>query len=56
MEAEARAILMAVCLADEVIQPPSVLQSWVDTLYQGNKPSAVTDDLIAERRQESAHE
>jgi antitoxin FitA len=56
MEAEARAILTAACLADAEIQPAAALAEWVDELYGGHKPHAVVDDLIAERRRESRAE
>lgn len=56
MEAEARAILAAACLADAEIQPATSLPDWVDALYGGQKPQAVVDDLIAERRHASRAE
>jgi len=56
MEAEARAILTATCSAEEIRQPASALQDWVDGLYGTRKPREVADALIAERRKESAKE
>ncbi len=51
MEAEARAILTAVCRQDVDARS---LQDLVDVLYGADKPAGVADDLIQERRRESA--
>ena len=56
VEAEARAILAAVCLEDEDRRSVSALQDWVDALYGPSKPQQVVDELLAERRRESARE
>ena len=56
MEAEARAILTAVCMVEETPEPATTLQGWVDALYGANKPRHVVDDLIDERRRESMKE
>jgi plasmid stability protein len=56
MEAEARAILTAVCMESESRRPPSVLQDWVGELYATKKPRRVVESLIAERRREAAKE
>jgi hypothetical protein len=34
----------------------SALQDWVDSLYGASKPQQVVDELLAERRRESARE
>jgi hypothetical protein len=54
MEAEARAILTAVCTADGVTKTD--LQSWVNSLYGAKKPRKVVEALLTERRKESAKE
>ncbi|MGH6915529.1 MAG: FitA-like ribbon-helix-helix domain-containing protein [Geminicoccales bacterium] len=62
MEAEARAILSAVCVPADPMSEADVrtqvkeLQDLIDRLYGGNKPKNVVDDLIAERRREAARE
>ena len=56
MEAEARAILAAVCAGENDRLPAPRLQDWVDELYGAKKPRKVADALIAERRRESAKE
>lgn len=56
IEAEARAILAAVCLEDEGQRSMSALQDWVDSLYGASKPQRVVDELLAERRRESVRE
>jgi plasmid stability protein len=56
VEAEARAILATVCLEDEDKRSISALQDWVDSLYGASKPQQVVDELLAERRRESARE
>jgi len=56
MEAEARAILTAACSAEEVREPASALQDWVDGLYGTRKPRRVVETLIAGRQKESAKE
>ena len=55
MEAEARAILAAVCMGDSR-RPASALQDWVGELYGLKKPRKVVDALIAERRREQTKE
>ena len=54
MEAEARAILAAVCMEGDSRRPASALQDWVGELYGLKKPRKVVDALIAERRREQA--
>ena len=56
MEAEARAILAAVCMEGDSHRPASTLQDWVGELYGLKKPRKVVDALIAERRREAAKE
>jgi plasmid stability protein len=56
MEAEARAILADVCLAEESQQTASTLQDWVDSLYGASKPQQVVEALLTERRRESAQD
>lgn len=56
MEAEARAILTETVMADESGMSAADLQTWVDTLYHGQKPENVVETLLAERRQEAAQE
>jgi plasmid stability protein len=56
MEAEARAILVAVCMEDAAAMPASLLQEWVAELYQGRKPRRVVDSLIKDRRREAERE
>ena len=56
MEAEARAILAAVCMEEDLRRPASALQDWVGELYGLKKPRKVVDALIAERRREAAKE
>lgn len=56
MEAEARAILTAVCLEEAAKRPATDLQDWVDTLYGQHKPRDVVETLIQERRQEASYE
>jgi plasmid stability protein len=56
MEAEARAILTAVCLQGETRRPVAALQEWVDELYAARRPRRVVDALIAERRRAGAKE
>ena len=52
MEAEARAILAALCKAPATVDGVS-LQAWVHELYCGRTPTNVVEDLIAERRREA---
>ena len=54
MEAEARAILTEACPPES--QPALPPPGWVAQLYGGKKPSGVVEDLIRERRRESASE
>ena len=54
MEAEARAILTVACQPES--RPAAPLPDWVVELYRGKKPSGVVEDLIRERRRESASE
>jgi len=54
MEAEARAILTAACPPES--DTAASLPEWVTELYEGKKPSGVVEDLIRERRRESASE
>jgi len=56
MEAEVRVILTEASLADEARASASALQEWVGRLYGNQKPQAVVDELIAERRREAASE
>lgn len=56
MEAEARAILTEACKMDEPPRSATELPAWVDALYGASKPQRVVDDLLAERRRESAAE
>jgi hypothetical protein len=56
MEAEARAILTAVCLESESRRPAAVLRDWVDELYAAKRPRRVVEALIAERRREGTKE
>jgi len=56
MEAEARAILTAACVAEKSRESASDLQDWVDGLYGTRKPRKVVERLIAERRKESSKE
>ena len=56
MEAEARAILTKACSGAVVPRPAHELPDWVDKLYGRRKPADVVDELIAERRRESARE
>jgi plasmid stability protein len=56
MEAEARAILTAVCQADDPVRPASNLQKLVDKLYGRKKPRGVVDALIRQRRKEAERE
>lgn len=56
MEAEARAILAEACMNAPEPRPAHELPDWVDKLYGRRKPTDVVDDLIAERRRESARE
>ncbi len=57
MEAEVRSIL-----ADTLVPPPGeefdprAIQDYVRGLYEGQLPSGVVDELIAERRAEAARE
>ncbi len=53
MEAEARAILSEVCSRSGPVSDAAALPTWIDTLYRGDKPDSVVDDLIAERRREA---
>lgn len=53
MEAEARAILTEVCMAEGERQLASALPDWVDELYGPRKPKNVVEELIVERRKES---
>ncbi len=55
MEAEARAILAEAC-APEPRVTGADLQDTIARLYGGAPPSGVVADLIAERREEAAHE
>jgi plasmid stability protein len=55
MEAEARAILTEALSATEP-RPAHELPDWVDKLYGRRKPADVVDELIAERRRESARD
>lgn len=56
MEAEAREILAAACRGSEGTTSGEDLQSLVDRLYGGRRPTGVTDDLIRDRRREAASE
>lgn len=56
MEAEVRAILTEASVGDERRASAEALQKRVDELYGGAKPEGVVDDLIRERRRESASE
>ena len=56
MEAEARAILTAVCMESERRRSPCVLPDWVAKLYAARRPRRVVESLIAERRREAATE
>lgn len=51
MEAEARAILTAVC-ADEDECSPGDLRNFVDSLYHGDRPANAVAELISDRRRE----
>ncbi len=57
MEAEARAILSAAVQTEDKRRPfdPNELQDFIAALFGGSAP-ALTDELIAERRRESARE
>jgi plasmid stability protein len=52
MEAEARAILTAVCLEDTEPVSASQLQDWIAALYGGKKPEGIVETFLMERRQE----
>ena len=54
MEAEARVILTAACMAPEPVVPATELQDWVDEIYGARKPANVVDTFIAERREEDS--
>ena len=54
MEAEVRNILTEACMKRQT--SPFELQNIVDTLYKGDMPSNVVDDLIRDRRTEAARE
>jgi hypothetical protein len=56
MEAEARAILTAVCMDDTPPFSVGELQEWVNHLYANHRPPHVVDDFLAERRQEAGRE
>ncbi len=57
MEAEARAILTAAAVAEELaVVSASDLRAWVSALYGAHKPRGVVDRLLAERRREAARE
>ena len=56
MEAEARAILAEACMNAPEPRPARELPDWVDKLYGRRKPASVVDELIAERRRESARD
>jgi plasmid stability protein len=56
MEAEAREILAQACGSEPQRGDLAALQGLVDSLYGGQKPPHVVDDLIAERRRESRSE
>ncbi len=56
MEAEARAILTAVCLPENPSPEPQLIQAWVTSLYGAQMPTGVVDDLLAARRVEAAAE
>lgn len=56
MEAEARAILTSACSEEAGTVSAAELQSFVDRLYGGRKPSGVVDDFLRERRTEAAQE
>lgn len=51
MEAQARAILAA-SMANPSVESAARLQSWVDDLYAGTKPSSAVRELLAARRRE----
>lgn len=53
MEAEAREILTAACREPRRAGAED-LQAFVDRLYRGRKPTAVVEELVAERRREAA--
>jgi plasmid stability protein len=52
MEAQARAILAKASLERAEPETAVNLQNWVDRLYADKKPTAVVDDLLADRRAE----
>lgn len=54
MESEAKEILQQACGA--AAEPPPAVQEWVASLYAGQVPTHVADDLIAERRAEARRE
>jgi len=56
MEAEARKILSDACTNISAPVEVSEIREWVDTLYGQAKPQHVVEDLINERRHESADE
>lgn len=57
MEAEARAVLAAVCAEeDETTTGAAGLQAFVDELYGARRPEGVVDALLEERRREAGRE
>ena len=59
VEAEARAIVTAACLAEAPAAPTApacALREWVDEPYAGPKPTNVVERLLAERRAEAVRE
>lgn len=56
MEAEAREILAEAVRTGDVPVDGATLQRWVEHMYGGKKPRGVVDDLLVERRRESARE
>ena len=56
MEAEVRDILARATLESCEAPGAGELQDWVDRLYGNGKPQDVVDDLICDRRRETASE
>lgn len=56
MEAEARAILGEACGSAATSAAVASLPAWVDSLFRGQKPRNVVDDLIDERRRDAGDE
>lgn len=56
MEGEARDIITAACSDPDETVSGQALQALVDRLYGSQKPAAVVDELIQERRREAASE